>query len=70
MQIKCGPGVVSFLQFVYKASGLLLTKLDVVTAASPLPAAVCFWLFSYLATLTSGYFALAALMAELVCNGG
>ena len=70
MQVKCCAGVVSLLKFVNKASRLLLSKLDVVTAASPLPAAVCFWLFSGLAALTSGYSVLAALMSKLVCDGG
>ena len=70
MQVKCCAGVVSFLQFVNKASGLLLSKLDVITAASPLPAAVCFWLFSCLAALTSGYSVESALKSEFVRNGG
>ena len=69
MQVKCCAGVVSFLQFVNKASRFLLSKLDVIATASPLPSAVCFGLSSCLATLTSGYSALAALMSELVCNG-
>ena len=70
MQVKCFTSVVSFLQFVNKAPRLLLTKLDVITAASPLPPAVCFGLFSFLAALTSGYSVLAALISELVCYGG
>ena len=70
MQVKCCTSVFSFLQFVNEASRLLFSKLDVITAASPLPSTVYFWLFSGLAALTSGYSALAALMSEFVCNGG
>ena len=70
MQVKCCTSVISFLQFVNKASRLLLSKLDVVTAASPLPAAVCFWLFSCLGALTSGYSIESALKSEFVRDGG
>ena len=70
MQVKCCAGVVSFLQFVNKESRLLFAKLDVIATAPPLPSTVSFWLFSCLAALTSGYSVLAALMSELVCNGG
>ena len=69
MQVKCCTSVVSILQSVNKAFRLFLSKLDVITAASPLPAAICFWLFSCLAALTPGYFFLAALTSELVCDG-
>lgn len=70
MQVECCTSVVSFLQFVNKASRLLLSKLDVITAASPLPSAVSVWLFFGLAALASGYSVLAALVSEFVCDGG
>ena len=70
MQVKCCTSVISFLQLVNKASRLFLSKLDVVTAASPLPAAVCFWLVSCLAALTSGYSIESALKSEFVRDGG
>ena len=70
MQVKCCTGVVSFLQFVNKAFCLLLSKLDVIATASPLPTTVCFRLFSCLAALTSGYFVESALKSEFVRNCG
>ena len=70
MQVKCCSGVVSFLQFVNKTSRFFLSKLDVITTASPLPSAVCIGLCSCLAALTSSYSVLAALMGELMCNAG
>ena len=70
MQVERCTSVVSFLQIVDKASRLLLSKLDVITAASPLPVVVSFWLFSCLAAPASGYSVLSALQGEFVSNGG
>ena len=70
MQVKCCARVVSFFQFVDEASRLLLSKLDVITAPSPLPVAVSLRLFSRFTAPASGYSVLCALKRDLVCDGG
>ena len=70
MQIECCARVVSFFQFVDEASRLLLSKLDVITAPTPLPVAVSLRLFSCFPALASGYSVLCALKRDLVCDGG
>ena len=70
MQVKCCACVVPFFQFVDEASGLLLSKLDVITAAAPLPVAVSLRLFSRFTAPASGYSVLCALKRDVVCDGG
>lgn len=70
MQVERGASVLSIFQSVYEAFRLLFSKSDVIATSAPLPIVFCLSLFLYHGTLTSGYFALSALMRDFVCNGG
>jgi len=59
------------LQSIDEAPGSILTKPDVITAASPLPVAISsLWFVPYFHALTSGNFVLSALKRDFMCNGG
>ena len=70
MQVECCASVISFLQFVNKASGLLLSKLGVITASAPLPVAASLRLFSLFTAPASGYSVPGTLQRDFVCDGG
>ena len=70
MQVKCYTSVVSFLQFVDKASRLLLSIINVITASAPLPIMVSLRLFSGFTASAFWYSVVCALKRDFVCNGG
>ena len=72
VQINCCSGVLYLrLQLIDKAPCRILSEPNVITAASPLPVAISFWLFvPFFYATTSGYFVLSALKGDFMCNGG
>ena len=70
MQVESRSGVISLLQFVNEALRFPFSKLDVITAAAPLPVVSRFSLLLDHCAATSGYFALFAFIRDFVSDGG